>query len=379
MSDFECKVYHLEIEEHPNADAIELAKVGEYRSIVKKGEFETGDLAVYIPEAAIVPDWMLQKMGLEGRLAGKAKNRVKAIKLRGILSQGLVYPVEKGIFGTLDAGLLCKIGAEDYLVNIGDDVTEFLGITKYEPPIPVHMAGEVNNIGTQNTFNYDIENWRKYPDVLIEGEEVIFTEKIHGTFCVLGYNPNVGQPIVSSKGLFAKGLAFKMDTDRNDGNLYVKAFRSFETVGVPRFDLIDVARRDVFVDGQPFYLLGEVFGQGVQDLQYGATTPQVRIFDIYIGNPGEGEYLIHDGVTQVCAVLDLDIVPTLYRGPFSVEKMKRWTDGKETISGKETNIREGIVMNVAKERRDPELGRVVLKSVSEKYLLRKNKNATEYA
>jgi RNA ligase (TIGR02306 family) len=191
-------------------------------------------------------------------------------------------------------------------------------------------------------------------------------------------SPNVDGPIVSSKGLFAKGLAFKMDTPNNDNNLYVKAFRSFDTIGIPRWDLIERARRDVFVDGQPFYLLGEIFGQGVQDLQYGATKPQFRIFDVYVGKPGQGEYLGYYGVVQVCAVLGLEMVPTLYQGPFSVDVMKKWTDGMETVSGKETNIREGIVMKPLEERRDDELGRVCLKSVSDKYLLRKG-NATEYA
>lgn len=387
MAEFECKVHRLTIEEHPNADAIELAKIGEYRSIVKKGEFKDGDLAVYIPEAAIVPEWMLQKMGLEGRLAGKAKNRVKAVRLRGELSQGLVYPVEKGVL-TSGAGFVCHPEKEDFLAFEGDDVTEFLGITKWEPPIPVHMAGEVQNIGTQNTFDFDVENWKKYPDTIVEGENVVFTEKIHGTFCVLGYNYNTipslkaSRPIISSKGLFAKGLAFKMDTDRNDNNLYVKAFRSFDSIDVPRLDLIDRARRDVFVDNQPFYILAEVFGQGVQDLQYGAQKPLLRVFDIYVGKPGQGEYLDYYGVVQVCAVLGLEMVPTLYVGPFSVDKMKEWTDGDEEVSGTHANIREGIVMKPLQERRDDELGRVCLKSVSEKYLLRKGKKGqtpTEFA
>lgn len=97
MAEFEVKVVKIDrIEDHPNADALELAVIGGYRAIVKLGEFEAGDLAVYIPEAAIVPDWLLKRMGLEGKLAGKDKNRVKAIKLRGILSQGLVLPLEYG-------------------------------------------------------------------------------------------------------------------------------------------------------------------------------------------------------------------------------------------------------------------------------------------
>lgn len=101
MAEFECKVYKLEILPHPNADAIELAKVGDYLSIVRKGEFNTGDLGVYIPTSAIVPVWLLKRLGLwddekgKGKLAGKDGNRVKEVRLRGILSEGLVYSVER--------------------------------------------------------------------------------------------------------------------------------------------------------------------------------------------------------------------------------------------------------------------------------------------
>ena len=66
MATFEAKVYKLKIEEHPNADALELAVVGDYRSIVRKGQFKTGDLGVYIPEAAVCPDWLIRELGLEG-------------------------------------------------------------------------------------------------------------------------------------------------------------------------------------------------------------------------------------------------------------------------------------------------------------------------
>lgn len=101
MAEFEAKVYRLKIEPHPNADMIELAIVGDYRSIVRKGDFKTGDLGVYIPTGSVVPEWLLKKLGLwddekgKGRLAGKDGNRVKEIRLRGILSEGLIYPVER--------------------------------------------------------------------------------------------------------------------------------------------------------------------------------------------------------------------------------------------------------------------------------------------
>ena len=100
MSKFECPVVRIKIETHPNADAIEIARVGDYQSIVKKGQFQDGTLAIYIPEQSVVPESILREMGMwdefkgKGGLAGTLGNRVKAIKLRGIVSQGLIYPLK---------------------------------------------------------------------------------------------------------------------------------------------------------------------------------------------------------------------------------------------------------------------------------------------
>lgn len=377
MAEFECKVYELKIEEHPNADALELAVVGDYRSIVRKGEFKTGDLGVYIPEAAIVPDWLIEELGLTGRLAGKNKNRVKAVKLRGSLSQGLIVPTHRQSFMGASFDAITKPGEEipeTLGVREGDDVTEFLGITKYEPPIPSSMSGEVYNaLGC--TLHYDIENVKKYPGVLVEGEdEVVFTEKIHGTWACFGYHPKFDIPIVTSKGLSAKGLAFKFN-EQNEKNLYVQVYKSLDTDD----RWLDLCERFISAFGldldtdeiEPFYLLGEIFGQGVQDLTYGYNTKQFRVFDIYIGHPGNGRYLDWDEFEDVCKKMELETVPVLYRGTFYKVEMERWTNGTEVVSGEDSHIREGIVITPTTERRDDEIGRVKLKSVSEAYLLRK--------
>ncbi len=94
MSSLSCDVVKLDIEPHPDADALDLARIGDYRAVVAKGMFKSGDMAVYIPEASVLPGPVIEKLGLVGRLAGSNKNRVKAIKLRGVLSQGLVYPIK---------------------------------------------------------------------------------------------------------------------------------------------------------------------------------------------------------------------------------------------------------------------------------------------
>lgn len=182
MAEFEAKVYKLEIEEHPNADALELARVGDYVSCVQKGAFKTGDLGVYLPEQAVLPDWVIARLGLEGKLAGKDQNRIKAVKLRGVLSQGLVYPVEArydvvetntGPYpSTIHDVVYCVTqdeGGPGHRVEEGYDVREWMGITKYEPPIPVHMAGEVFN-AYGKTLKYDIENSKRFARLYNKGE-----------------------------------------------------------------------------------------------------------------------------------------------------------------------------------------------------------------
>lgn len=374
MAAFEVKIYKLTIEDHSNADALELAVVGDFRAIVMKDAFKTGDLAAYIPEGSIVPDWLIASLGLEGRLAGKAKNRVKAIKLRGILSQGLIVPLEGEAHPSFPDACTHAIVGETATMGVceGDDVTEFLGVTKYEPVIPSCMNGEVFN-AFGYTLKYDIENIKKFPDVLQEGEEVVIAEKIHGTWTCFGHHSDVGK-VITSKGLSGQGLAFKLN-EANDRNLYLRVLKATGEEGRTILDrMINIYTNN---DGWPaIYLLGEIFGRGVQDLAYGSETPSFRLFDVYFGSPGEGKYLDHKGIVEIAGILGIETCPILYKGPYSEEIVEKLTKGRETVSGAEANIREGVVIRPTSERRDVELGRVILKSVSEDYLLRKN--ATEY-
>lgn len=355
MATFEVKTHTVTITEHPNADALELAQIGGYSSIVPKGKFQTGDTVVYIPEQAVVPEDIIEELGLTGRLAGKNKNRVKAIKLRGVLSQGLIYP-NKGNWA------------------VGEVLTDTLGITKYEPPIPACLAGEVANVSQDYTIKYDIENFKNHPDVLQEGELVQITEKIHGTFTMISAVPSSwiitdadklveGRYIVASKGLGTKGLVFK-DNEKNANNLYLKTAKElglFEKVG-------ELADRY----GTIVTIAGEIFGQGVQDLQYGFDNHQFRLFDIAVGKERVAKrFLDNEDVEAICNEFSIDRVPVLYVGEFSKEILDTYTNGKETVSGKESHIREGVVVKPLKERYSEGLGRVMLKSVSEAYLLRK--------
>lgn len=355
------------IEPHPNADVLELAKVGEYRAVVRKGEFTTGDRCAYIPQGAILPEGLLREMGLwddatgKGKLGGGDGTRLKAVRLRGQLSEGLVYPAKPEW-------------------EVGQDVSDELGLIKYTPPIPVELSGQVEAVCPGVVVRYDIKHWKAYPNVLAEGEEVVvITEKIHGTQIQIGnlatlkYRPG---EFVTSKGLGKSGVGYSYSDDNKARNVYVRAeiqHRVQEKVYNWR------VKKSFFDDS--ILLFGEVFGKGVQDLHYGThlggdALLGLRIYDIWIGTPQEGRFLDSDDLDTMLNELGLPRVPVLYRGPYSKRVLLDLLDGAETVSGHGAHMREGLVIRPAKERVDSRIGRVQFKVISEAYLLRGN--ATEY-
>ena len=340
MSNFAVLTHRIVIEPHPDADALECARIGGYRSIVKKGKFKTGDVVAYIPEAAILPRNMIDELELGNHLAGPNHNRVHAIKLRGVLSQGLVYPML------------------DY--SVGVDVTDILGIIKYVPVIPSHFDGEVQT-AFGNLIRYEIDDIKMHPEMFEDGEDVIFTEKIHGTWCVIGHQEN--SPLVTSKQLSAQGFVFITDVGRNDGNVYVNCYRSNR-------DNINELQSRLSADN--VLVMGEIFGKNIQDLGYNRDSEDFRVFDIYVGDKEHGGYLSYDNMLEAANGL-FQTVPELYSGPFSYEVMIEHTRGKSTLAN---HGREGVVIRPTIERGHPTLDRTIAKSTSEKHLLRKG--ATEY-
>src|SRR5579875_3726333 len=336
LSTFAVKIRRVTVMPHPNADRLELGTVDDYHVVIAKGEYQTGDLAVYIPEQAIVPPQIIAELGLEGKLHGADHNRVRAMKLRGELSQGLLYRPAPW---------------PEHWVE-GTDVAEELGIVKWEPPIPISMQGDVERapFGTIFRTYTDIENVKAFPNVLQEGEEVIFTEKLHGSCLVAGLLD--GQRVVSSKGIAGHGLVLRESAT----NVY---WRAALQEGV--FDKLAAFLSDT---GQTQAMLfGEVLG--VQDLTYGFVGGQIgfRAFDLYTAQ-GFADY---DDFVAFCERYGLPRVPEIYRGPFSKTVMQHHTDGGSTIAA---HLREGVIIRPVREREELDIGRVILKSVSGDYLTR---------
>ncbi len=364
MSTLRVTAEVLTVQEHPNADALELAQVGLYRAVVAKGAFRTGETAVYIPEQAVLPVELIEELGLTGRLAGSRSDRVRAVRLRGELSQGIVC--------------LPKALADVDLAQAALDGTDFaerLGIVKWVPPIPPTMDGDVEHAPDLLPW-VDIENIQRFPGIFEPGEAVVLTEKLHGSACLLTYfaeregddedEYEAGRVQVSSKGFGAKSLALKEDPR----NLYWRAIRGH---GVPEA----AARLAERLGARRVGIFGEVYGAGVQDLAYGADgrreTLGYAVFDVSAEIDGVVRWL------DAAQLLDgeLPLVPRLYEGPYDIERVLEVASGRETVSGRGLHLREGVVIRPATERYSAVTGgRAIAKAVSPAYLTRKG--GTEY-
>lgn len=228
-----------------------------------------------------------------------------------------------------------------------------------------------------------IENDSNRFDIQVANTTNFFANGIlvHNSFTGVGILPRgdwdekhfLGRFVVFSKGLGARGLCFK-DVEANTNNIYVRTLLEADIFS-KLSNLMESMESEHGFD-VPMFLLGETFGTGVQDLTYGQATSQFRLFDVCIGYRGEQHYFDFDARKTLADHLNVEMVPVLYHGPFSREVLKEHTNGKETISGTEAHMREGVVVTNAEERYAHELGRVILKSISADYLLRKG-NTTE--
>jgi RNA ligase (TIGR02306 family) len=379
MSTFGTRIVEIDsVEPHPDADAIEIVMVGRYRSIVRKDAgLKAGSRVAYVQEASLLPEYLLKRLGLwneelgQGKLGGPGYNRVSPMRLRGVFSQGICMPA---LADADDPALVWIEGeSERFSARLGDDLAGPLGIEKWVPIVPPELLGDVFPAEQRLTVDFDVEDVKAYPDVIAPGEEVEFREKLHGVFTGVSVVPVVDaipeafgsrkNVLLYSKGLGAQGMAFA-DTEENRTSIYV---RSTETLR----RRIEELAFDLY---EPLTVMGETFGPGVQDLHYGGAL-QFRIFAACSGYRGDHRYFDADDLSTLAKDLGAEMVPVLYRGPFSWDALEEHTNGATALGGK--HVREGVVVTPVVERKDLRLGRVALKSVSEKYLLRKG--GTEYS
>jgi RNA ligase (TIGR02306 family) len=339
----------IEVLDHPNADLLALAKVDDFVSVIAKDSLKTGDVVIYLQEGSILPDKIIQELGLEGKLAGgtvlpdgkKLRDRVKAVRLRGTLSQGICF------------------APRNIELQEGTDYAETLGVIKYQPPIPMEMSGAVEHKPGLLSYT-EIENVKRYPNVLLPGEKVVASEKLHGTCSVMGVVG--GEFVVSSKGLAKQQLGI-LETE---GNIYWRMAREHAIEAKLRRIVEQTQAKSVFLYGETL---------GVQDLLYGLQKGQIafRAFDLRINR----EFISNDDFQERMSEHGIPTVPLVYQGSWDRETLETLAVGSESMTGSGTHIREGLVVKPVIERGDATLGRVIVKMISPDYLTRKG-NATEY-
>jgi RNA ligase (TIGR02306 family) len=343
MSTIRVEVTTIEdMRPHSNADALELATVGGWQVCVRKGVYHDGDPIVYFEQGTVLPQEVADGLNVAQYLKqrtdidGNPVLVIHRVRLRGEPSFGLVVEPEPGM-------------------AVGQDVADFYGATKYNPPLKM-MAGD--SVAGHPLFPAytDIENMRSYPDVLAEGEEVVVTEKIHGTNCRVGFVVEGGERVLMAG---SRGLRRKMPEGAEA--MQINTYWYPHTLPGVTGLLDELAGR-----GHPqAALFGEVYGRGIQAFTYGQNTIAFRAFDLMV----DGSYVDYDDFAALCSEYGIEAVPLLYRGEFSLAVAKRLSDGESLVGG--AHGREGVVVKPAHERHDLKIGRVILKYVGDGYLFGK--------
>jgi len=233
-----------------------------------------------------------------------------------------------------------------------------VGLKKWDEPEEENLPGLKKTRGTNAEKapqgwaipHYDIDGIRKYVACLQEGEEIVLTEKIHGSNA--GFSHDGTRLWVKSRNFYKK-----QDEDDMWWDIALR---------------YDLATKLAQHPGLVFF--GEVYGQ-VKGFRYdtviaeGRLMTRIRFFDIFDTKPMR--YLDYDARVQVLNDLGLDTVPELYRGVWKgKEEMYPFAEGLTTLGGK--HIREGWVLNTLKERYEPRLdSRMQVKLVGEGYNLQK--------
>lgn len=354
MSGFSVDIVKIdEIKTHPNADKLDIAVIGGFQAVVQKEKYKAGDRVVYFAPDTIIPGVWAENYGVTSFTQkvthnGQEYYRIRQCKLRGEPSFGLVVDLPHQL-ETMD---------------VGADVSIFYGAEKYVAPIPAGMhsvAMSPSEVPDSFVSFTDIENMRKpsFASCFEPGEEVIVTEKIHGTQVKLALIR--GTFYASSKSVHRKWI----DDDVARKSDYYWLPVTYQGIRMMMLEL--AINRDCNPAVQIF---GETYGR-VQSLRYGKDN---EIDFILFGISLDGKFMDRDQYTKLCDEHGVKYVPEIYRGPYSFEKMKELSSGKSILAEQNgaDHLREGIVVQPVKERTDAKLGRVILKFVSDDYLLGKH-------
>jgi RNA ligase (TIGR02306 family) len=346
------------IRRHPNADRLDIVRIMGTQCVVPKDKLLMGDRVFWIPPNMLLHPQTVELLGVENYLKRGSypgiplptNCRVAATRLRGEVSYGIVVPF-----------LEVASGSSGPTFTPGKDYSHLFRAVKYEPPIDDRVRLGGHRAEDHPSFHKytDIQNFYKYPDVLEDGEGVRITEKIHGTNSRYGVVKASGHNGDFKFVAGSHNLNLKPEDDKGNVPLI---WQLFDTRVMQLLN-------DVCDETNEVVLYGEVFGRGIQDLDYGQRDQTFRAFDMTIN----GFYVDFPVLEYYCEKHGVLKVPVLYLGPFSRDILEQHTCGPTTFDGVKSKFkgREGVVVTPLHERWHDSLHRVILKSVSADYLDRK--------
>lgn len=263
------------------ADAIECVGVLGWECVVKKGEFREGDLCVYFEIDSLLPEKPEFEF-LKNSCWSKDVNRhrLRTIRMRGQISQGLAMPMSS--FVSLPSS------------DIGYDLTDFLGIEKWEPLLPAQIAGDLRSFSwpIDKTDETRIQQDDEYRFLeRLSGEPYYISLKLDGTSCSFVIDPNDGEFHACGR-----NYSYKRNSDHSFWQL------------AERFSLENGLRSL----GGGLALQGEVVGPGIQKNRMGLNKAEFYVFNVV--DVASRSRLHIDEALEVTSRLGIPFVPILERG-----------------------------------------------------------------
>ena len=308
----------VSVVKHPNADSLDIVQVLGYKAIVRRDQYKVGDKIVFIQPDTVLPDAPWAAMY-------KAKsNRVKAIKLRGSWSMGIVESI-----------LNVFTGVVEFMVD-GTEVSHLIGVTKYEPPAPAdNSAKGLLPFGLPRTDEERYQNLKE--EEIPYGELVDVTLKVDGQ-SLTAYCKRNEQGINVSTGICGRTLEFKDDASNN----YTRA--------VEKLQLVDKLAAYCIDNNVSLALRGESYGKGIQAFKenpHASLENGLALFSVFdmdrmqYANKGDRFYFV-----DVCAELGLPTVTILEKDVvLTKELIEKYDTGIDKINGIPF---EGVVINHSK-------------------------------
>lgn len=330
-STHKCEVVPVILEPHPNADTLSVVKVWGYQVCVRTVDWVGRTLGAYVVPDSMVPLSNPLFAFLDDK-KGKDQMRVRAKKLRGTISYGLLIPAPEGTVP-------------------GDDVAEMLGITRYEPPVKLVGCGHSSRVNcvsppklpTGDAPHYDVDAFQRYAaNVFTKGEPVFVTEKVDGA---------------NGRFVFWDGQMYcgsrKMWPEDAENNPWWIALRRTPAI-------------EVFCRQHPGWVVyGEVFG-AVQDLHYGRKSSECDFvaFDLL----RDGQWVDAKESRDILMTSGIPVVPLIaWDMPYDFDALMALAESASAVPGAD-HYREGVVIKPMVERWCSEVGRAQLKIVSAIYL-----------